>query len=117
MSTHTIQIHIRVVSYRLKNTLNYGGSPGPDGDPLAKIQHLEGLVFDLETSERKLKRRIQELLDTEQDLRSRLQEKEGTTTGAHGLVQEIQEKVTGSMYQLLCVYKILFNLKLMMYYL
>lgn len=59
---------------RLKNKLQYGSqSPEQQSHSLAKIQHLESLVFDLEASERKLQRQVAELLEEEAELRDRLQ--------------------------------------------
>ncbi len=42
----------------LKNKLQYNDS-SDENEALAKIQHLENLVFDLEESERKLNRKIE----------------------------------------------------------
>ena len=60
---------------RLKNQLQYGGECS-ETEALAKIQHLEELVFDLETSERKLKRRLQDLEVNERKMTNELAEME-----------------------------------------
>ena len=56
---------------RLKNKLQYGGW-NTESHSLAKIQHLEELVFEMEANERKLKRQLQESQDNEEDLKRRL---------------------------------------------
>jgi predicted RNase H-like nuclease (RuvC/YqgF family) len=55
----------------LKNKIQYGADTEPS-QSLSKIQHLESLVFDLETSERKLQRQVAELQETEADLKDEL---------------------------------------------
>lgn len=74
--------------FRYKNDSNYGWSG--DCDTLAKIQHLEGMVFDLESSERKLKKRILELQDREQTLQDKLEDLYALQPSQ--ALQEIQDK-------------------------
>ena len=58
--------------YRLKAKLEYDDW-GKDSLAEAKIKHLEGLVEDLEISEKKLKSRFEEIQLTEQELRDELE--------------------------------------------
>ena len=52
--------------------MRYGTSTqGREGDALAKIQHLEKLVFDLEANEKKLLRKNEELEERERSLKQR----------------------------------------------
>ena len=57
---------------RLKNKLQYGQPLQPETPALTKIQHLEDLVCDLESSESKLRRQLQESQRNEHDLQAKL---------------------------------------------
>ena len=61
----------------MKNQVQYGGDCS-ESATLAKIQHLEDLVFDLETSERRLKRHLQDLEVNERKTTNELAEMQRT---------------------------------------
>ena len=60
----------------MKNQIQYGGSQDQEPAALAKIQHLEELVFDLEASERRLKRVAKDQNERETKLRCKIEELE-----------------------------------------
>ena len=78
---------------RLKNKIQYG-SVTQDNQPqsLAKIQHLESLVYDLEASERKLQRRVVELQEIEAELRERLTVASPQPVRKEGVVRSVIDR-------------------------
>ncbi len=82
----------RADCFRLKNKLQYGPQT-PESSVLAKIQHLEGIVCELESSERRLKRQLQELRATETKLRLKLENRDvyAKSPSVPSILQDIEQ--------------------------